>query len=245
MSSKRITGVRIAGYAALGAAMLSFGLALVLHEAHDTWAAACAVAGLLLVWFAHRVIDGPGLRAKPAVAGAAAEPARFTPFNFATAQDEDEEDGAPDEDDEADEARPAAMPPAAVKAAGAPVAPDQAAPDVPPPATPAEEAPAAEPPNRLRTLEEVRADMALLRQQVRASRPVAAQPPAVVQPARPPVAVADLFARTEVAGLEVSYDAEPDADAPAASDAFARTEAAALAGHPDNDFPKTRFERPQ
>jgi len=256
MPAARFPGIRIAGYLALVAAMACFGLALFMS---DVWAAGLAVGGLVLVWFAHRVIDAPARAAKAAAAedDAADAPVKAvaSPFNFATVSDDDDDQDHDHVDDE-DEDAPAPPPRKATAHEVPAAAPGVAAVDTPPAATPA-----ATPP-RMRTLEEVRADMALLRQAVRASRPVAAPqdqasaapaPVPAPDPAPAPQApprprpVVDLFARTEVAGLEVSY--APGTDEEGAS--FPRTQLVGLErdespqhGEFDADFPRTQFERP-
>jgi len=257
MPAARFQGIRIAGYLALVAAMACFGLALFMS---DVWAAGFAVGGLLLVWFAHRVIDAPGRAAKAAAAeddtADAPVKAMAPPFNFATVSDDDDVHDHEDDHDHDDEDAPA-PPPRKATAHDVPAA----APVVVAIDTPLAATPAATPP-RMRTLEEVRADMALLRQAVRASRPVPAPqdqastaPAPVPAPAPAPAPqapprprpVVDLFARTEVAGLEVSY--APGTDEEGAS--FPRTQLVGLErdesqphGEFDADFPRTQFERP-
>lgn len=268
--------------------MVCFGLGLLLE---GTWAAGSAVVGLLLVWFAHRVVDAPARAAKAAeraAARAAAKAAQPSPFNFATVAangevvQEREEQPAHEADDEDDRpakvvaSRAAAQNPASVAApAPAPSASDAGA-------GAAESAPqedeqqgdqeaGAAAPGRILSLEEVRADMALLRQAMLASRPAApaaagggghpqpesgapaapAGAPSTSTPPTPeatgtprPLPMVDLFARTEVAGLEVSFDEhEPHADDDAA---FPKTEMADVdeaRRTPEDDFPKTQFDK--
>ncbi|MDM0042951.1 hypothetical protein QTH91_00515 [Variovorax dokdonensis] len=262
MAVRRITPLLVAGYAALVAAMVCFGMGLVLE---GTWAAGAAVVGLMLVWFAHRVVDAPARAAKAAekaAAKAAAAAARGpSPFNFSTlaangevVQEREEDHHALDDDEE--QARPAkvvASRPAEVQAQLVAQAEPAAAPDAQ--ALPAEHA-EEQSPARILSLEEVKADMALLRQAMLASRPATtpSASPAVPEAAghqpssatgtRPPAAVADLFARTEVAGLEVSFDEHaPGSDEAAA---FPKTELSGIDERRarEDDFPKTQFERP-
>jgi hypothetical protein len=167
MTARRPSRLLIAGYAALAGGAISFGFALFLS---GTWAAAFAIAGLILVWIAHRAIDGPPSARKASKDGAAP-------------------------------ATPAG-----------PLVPDD---DVP-----------SEAERRTLTLEEVRAEMALVRQQARERHSLASPKGSVPKPhaaggaADETAAPVDL-ARTEVAGLEVSYVPESD----------------------EADFPKTQFER--
>jgi hypothetical protein len=292
MAARRITRLLLAGYAALFGAMVCFGLGLLLE---GTWAAGSAVVGLLLVWFAHRVVDAPARAAKAAeraAARAAAKAAQPSPFNFATVAangevvQEREEQPAHEADDEDDRpakvvaSRAAAQNPASVAAPAPAPAPAPSASDAG--AGAAESAPqedeqqgeqeaGAAAPGRILSLEEVRADMALLRQAMLASRPAApssggaaghpqpasgppgagapstspSTPPTPEAPGTPrPLPMVDLFARTEVAGLEVSFgEHEPHADDDAA---FPKTEMADVdeaRRTPEDDFPKTQFDK--
>lgn len=262
MAVRRITPLLIAGYAALLAAMACFGLGLLLD---GTWSAGAAISGLLLVWFAHRVVDAPARAAKAAeraAAKAAAAAARGpSPFNFSTlaangevVQEREDDHHALDDDE--DEARPAKVVASRTAEVQAQLAAQAAPTSTPDAAQPPVQEDDEQSPNRILSLEEVKADMALLRQAMLASRPSSPAPAGQPAPggpqaptpaasnARPPAPVVDLFARTEVAGLEVSFDEH--APGTEESTPFPKTEMAGIDERPaqEDDFPKTQFERP-